>query len=84
MDTVASPLDIPMSQARLRQLAEQLAVEYAGAVTPDRVLRLVLSTGRRLRLQGYNEDEVLRLTKASVRAEIVAWIGTAIARSRAR
>ncbi|MFI6674337.1 hypothetical protein [Kribbella sp. NPDC050470] len=73
-----------MTRARLRHLAEQLAVEYAGAVAPHDVMRLVLSTARRLRLQGYDHDDLLRLTKASVRADLVTSIGATIAQARNR
>lgn len=61
---------------RLRHLAEQLSLEYAGAVAPGRVLRLALTTGHRLRRQGYTSDDLLRLTKASVRADLTTLIGT--------
>ena len=50
-------------------------MEYAGAVVPGHVMRLVLSTGRRLQHRGYALDEVLRITKATVRADLITHIG---------
>jgi hypothetical protein len=76
--TQPSPLDIATTQRRLRQLAEQLSLEYAGAVAPGRVLRLVLGTGRRLRSQGYVADDLLRITKSAVRTDLATLIGSAL------
>ncbi|WP_344196015.1 hypothetical protein [Kribbella karoonensis] len=55
-----------------------MSLEYAGAVAPGRVLRLVLTTGHRLRRQGYTADHLLHVTKSAVRADLTTSIGTAL------
>ena len=79
MKTEPGPLDPSVTLTCLRHLAEQLSLEYAGAVAPGRVLSLVLTTGRHLRRQGYRRDDLLRLTKTTVRANLTTHIGTTLA-----
>ncbi|HEY3513872.1 MAG TPA: hypothetical protein VGL36_32140 [Kribbella sp.] len=78
MQTDSNPLTALVARAALRQLAEQLSLEYAGAVAPGRVLRLVLATGHRLRRQGYTADQVLSVTKSAVRADLTTLIGASL------
>lgn len=82
--THRNPLDVVTTQTGLRQLAEQLSLEYAGAVAPGRVLRLVLTTGHRLRRQGLSHDDLLRLTKSAVRADLATLIGASLSAGRPR
>ena len=79
MEKRSNPATVPITRTRLRQLAEQFAVEYAGAVAPGRVMSLVFTTGRRLQLRGLDGDDLLLLTKLSVRIALVTIIGEAIA-----
>ena len=77
-----SPLEPSLVMAGLRQLAEQLTLEYAGAVAPGRVLRLVLTTGRRLHRQGYLHADVVSVTKSSVRSDLSVLIGAGLSSDR--
>ncbi|TCC20570.1 hypothetical protein [Kribbella sindirgiensis] len=78
MRTLVDPKDTVALQTRLRHLAEQLSLEYAGSVAPGRVLRLVFTTGHRLRRQGYGCEDLLRVTKSSVRADLTTLIGAGL------
>lgn len=78
VQTDSSPLNTLATSASLRHLAEQMSLEYAGAVAPGRVLRLVFTTGHRLRRQGYTADQLLRVTKSAVRADLITLIGAAL------
>ncbi|MEU8223688.1 hypothetical protein [Kribbella sp. NPDC048915] len=75
----SNPLDALAARAGLRELAEQLSLEYAGAVAPGRVLSLVLTTGHRIRRQHPDWDDLLRVTKSAVRANLTTLIGTNLA-----
>jgi hypothetical protein len=77
-----NPLDGVAARTGLRHLAEQLSLEYAGAVAPGRVLRLVLTTGHRLRRHTRNSDDLIRATKSSVRAHLTTHIATSRAATR--
>jgi hypothetical protein len=70
--TVSNHQDTLETRARLRHLAEQLSLEYAGCVAPGRVLRLVFTTGHRLRHQGYACEDLLRVTKSRVHADLTS------------
>jgi hypothetical protein len=80
--TDLSPLDAVTTQTSLRQLAEQLSLEYAGAIAPGRVFRLVLTTGHRLYRRGHAHEDLLRVTKATVRANLTTLIGASLAAGR--
>ena len=82
--TDLNPLEAVTTQTSLRQLAEQMSLEYAGAVAPGRVLRLVLTTGHRLRRQGYPYEDLLRVTKSTVRANLTTLIGASLSAGRPR
>jgi hypothetical protein len=77
-----SPLEPSLVTAGLRQLAEQLSLEYAGAVAPGRVLRLVFTTGRRLHRLGYRHTDVVSVTKSSVRSDLTVLIGAGLSSDR--
>ena len=82
VNSEVSPLEPSLVMAGLRQLAEQLSLEYAGAVAPGRVLRLVFTTGRRLHRQGYLHADVVSVTKSSVRSDLSVLIGAGLSSDR--
>ncbi len=67
------------TRARLRELAEQLACEYAGAAAPGHIMRLVAATAARLRRTGVRGDVLLHLTKDAVRTALAGQLGTTLA-----
>jgi hypothetical protein len=67
-------MDRLRTRTSLRQLADQLACEYAGAVSPGTVLALVARTAHRLQRAGHHGDPMLRLTAASTRTELVGLV----------
>ncbi|WP_433166833.1 hypothetical protein [Kribbella sp. CA-247076] len=71
--------DLFLTQTSLRHLAEQLSLEYAGAVPASHIQRVVLTTGRRLHRRGYAGADLLRLAKLSVRAHLSTHIGATLA-----
>lgn len=74
------PTELLTTRTRLRELAEQLACEYAGAVAPGRVMRLVATTAARLRRTGLRDEALLQLTKVAARAALAAQVGDALSR----
>ncbi|MFK4084904.1 hypothetical protein ACI2LF_12380 [Kribbella sp. NPDC020789] len=82
MQNRTEPTAVPITRAHLRRLAEQLAIEYAGAVAPGQVMSLVFTTGRRLQRRGLDPEALLQLTKSSVRSRLTTVIGAAIAHGR--
>jgi len=68
-------MEILTTRAQLRELAEQLACEYAGAVAPGYVMRLVASTALRLNRSGCSRDLLLPITRTTVHAKLVALVG---------
>ncbi len=72
------PSELFATRTRLRELAEQLACEYAGAVAPGRVMRLVATTATRLRRTGLTGDLLLQVTKTAARAALTALVADSL------
>lgn len=79
-----APMEAIRTQTCLRDLAERLVCEYAGALPPGRIMRLVPATASRLRLAGIRGGGLVESTEASVRAELTILVGRTLGNRPAR